>query len=170
VKAIVEKENAGKPAASVARAVAKARDERVKIIQDTAVELKCTTGKWMLFPHATDINAIWSVIVRSTVLNELGIAAKVAPDNGDDRSPRLICIYTIDFTDIEDVTKVLRKLKDLGLVETKGRPIYYKCDAYTHLDIKSGNEWGIKASLYSSADLLKPKEQKLDAFFKKKKK
>jgi len=124
----------------------------------------------MLFPYAPDINAIWSLIARSTALNELGIAAKVAPDNGDDRSPRLMCIYTIDFTDMEDVTRVLRKLKDLGLVETKGRPIYYKCDAYTHLGINSGNEWGIKASLYSSADLLKPKEQTLDTFFNYKKK
>lgn len=27
-------------------------------------------------------------------------------------------------------------------------------DAYTHLGINSGNEWGIKASLFSSKDIL----------------
>ena len=28
-------------------------------------------------------------------------------------------------------------------------------DAYTHLGIAAGNEWGLKASLFSSKDVLK---------------
>jgi hypothetical protein len=47
-------------------------------------------------------------------------------------------------------------------------------DAYTYLGLTSSNEYSIKASLYSSADLLKPKEekkdQKLEGFFYNKKK
>jgi len=35
------------------------------------------------------------------------------------------------------------------------RGIYYKADAYTYLDIKGQNEWRLKASMYSSRDLLK---------------
>ena len=47
-------------------------------------------------------------------------------------------------------------MKSLGLVEGGGsgggKAIYYKTDAYTHLDLLSGNEWKLKASLYSSTD------------------
>lgn len=38
---------------------------------------------------------------------------------------RLICIYTDDFSDKEDVMRVVRKMKELGLVPGS-KPIYYK--------------------------------------------
>lgn len=133
-----------------------------------------------------EINVIWSVIARYTANNELGIAAKVAPDQGDLSKPRLICIYTKDFKDMDDVRRVAKKLKDIGLVDLR-KPIWYKCgmlicqictaaadmiiDAYTYLGLDSKNEYGIKASLYSSTDLLNPKEQKkVDGYFYKEKK
>lgn len=40
-------------------------------------------------------------------------------------------------------------------------------DAYTYLGINSGNEWGIKASLYSSTEILRPKSKKIDTYYKK---
>lgn len=70
-------------------------------------------------------------MARATANNDLGIAAKVAPDNGEDQRPRLICIYTKDFSDRGDITRVVQKLKDLGLVETRGSKIYYKCGMYS---------------------------------------
>ena len=33
-----------------------------------------------------------------------------------------------------------------------GKGIYYKCDAFTHLGIAGGNQWGLRASLYGSLD------------------
>ena len=32
--------------------------------------------------------------------------------------------------------------------------IYYKCDAYTYLGINSGNDYKLRASLYSSEEIL----------------
>lgn len=147
----------------------------------------------MLFCDPAEVNSVWGVIARATALNELGIAAKVAPreGEGDRRKLRLICVYTKDFADMEDVTRVARKMQNLGLINLKDSPIYYKCgkftarscksmliscsDAYTYLQISSGNKYNIKASLYNSADVLKPEEdiskhQKLDGFLNKKKK
>ena len=49
--------------------------------------------------------------------------------------------------------RVVKELKRLNLISEKG--IYYKCDAYTYLEINSGNEYKLKASMYSSKDLLK---------------
>jgi hypothetical protein len=85
----------------------------------------------MLFSEVEDVNDVWAVVAKATANNELGIAAKVAPDDGQDaRAARLICIYTKDFTDMEDVSRVLHKMKDLGLVDSRKRPIYYKCGEY----------------------------------------
>jgi len=84
----------------------------------------------MIFCTPEEVNAVWSIIARATATNDLGIAAKVAPDSGDSRKSRLICIYTKDFTDIKDVSRVAHKLKDLGLVESRGRGIFYKCGKF----------------------------------------
>lgn len=82
----------------------------------------------MLFCALSEVNDVWEIVAKATANNELGIAAKVAP-----RSPlenphkdRLICLYTTDFRDTADVGRVLQKLRELRLVEARGRPIYYK--------------------------------------------
>ena len=81
-----------------------------------------------MFCDSGEVDAAWAVVARATAENELGIAAKVAPNDGQgDRRPRVICVYTKDFTDMKDVSRVVHKLRDLGLVETKGRGIHYKC-------------------------------------------
>jgi hypothetical protein len=83
----------------------------------------------MLFIPSVNVDRIWKIIAGATISGDLGISAKVAPHDQDedpeDRRTRLICIYTKDFSDIEDVVRVLGKLKRLGMVETRGK-IYYK--------------------------------------------
>ena len=94
----------------------------------------------MIFCPANEINAVWAVVARATADNDLGIAAKVTPDGGDGRD-RLICIYTMDFSNMKDVTRVIRKMKDLGLVDTRERPIYYKCgQSQFHLQLDITND------------------------------
>lgn len=81
----------------------------------------------MLFPPVHQVNHAWSIIAHAVATNQLGIGTKVSPKREDPETrSRLICIYTDDFSDKEDVIRVLRKLKELGLVSC-GRPIYYKC-------------------------------------------
>jgi len=83
----------------------------------------------MLFVEPQEINLVWGVVAQATVKNELGHAAKVAPDAGEGQKQRLVCIYTNDFTDMEDVARVVRKMKDIGLIVTN-RAIYYKCGKF----------------------------------------
>lgn len=81
----------------------------------------------MLFVSPDEVNDVWAVIARATALGDLGIAAKVAPETGqDDRGSRLICVYTKDFMDREDLRRIVTKLKDLGCITSRGRSIYYK--------------------------------------------
>jgi hypothetical protein len=54
------------------------------------------------------------------------------------------------------VKRVLSALVELGISKREST-IYYKCDAYTHLDIKSGNDYKLRASLYSSEEVLEDK-------------
>ncbi|OLN94284.1 UPF0696 protein [Colletotrichum chlorophyti] len=105
-----------------------------------------------------EVNEVWRIIAKATANNELGIAAKVARWNPErdptGREDRIVCVYTADFSDTGDVARVLRRLRELRVVEAKGRPIYYKPDAFTYIGIAYGNPWDIKASIYSSMDTL----------------
>lgn len=116
-----------------------------------------TTGKWMLFPTEDRVDEFWAVVAEATVKGELGVEAKVATKDeeaGGASAARLIAVYTQDFEDKDDIRRVLLKLVDLGLVNEDQRPIYYKCDAYTYLEIKSRNPYGLSASMFSSRDVL----------------
>lgn len=140
--------------------ISKERGDAVADIAALAQNLGVTCGKWMLFPEPDEVDEVWAVVARATARGELGVAAKVAPRPEDgvmgdaDKRARLICVYTADFGDKQDVGRVLLSLKKLGLVPPTGRPIYYKTDAYTYLGIAGGNKWDIKASLYDSRQIV----------------
>lgn len=144
----VEEKNQGKAKIVISRLVNVQRDKIAKDILDTAVKCKFTSGKvcihcpslcviarlilvqWMIFAATDEVNAKWRIIAKATAQNELGTVAKVAPDDGVARKERLICIYTYDFTDVGDVTRVAKKLKELQLIDSRGRGIFYKCGRY----------------------------------------
>lgn len=112
----------------------------------------------MLFPSPSRVNHYWSLIAAGTANGELGHAAKVATDDGSGGA-RLICVYTEDSGDRGDVRRVLERLVEMGLVGRNGAmgegwAVYYKADAFTYLDVMSGNVWGLKPSLYSSREVL----------------
>ncbi|KEF62307.1 uncharacterized protein A1O9_00279 [Exophiala aquamarina CBS 119918] len=162
----VETKNPGKSPATITRIL---RPERMKLERAIFVLAKdkhVMDGKWMLFPTPDDVDRVWRIVAQATWGGQLGVAAKVATKSEGQEAPeraaqRLICIYTYDFSDQDDVKRVLLSIRELGLLDNGGdhpgaaRPIYYKCDAYTYLDIASGNEFKLKASMYNSRDLLK---------------
>jgi Domain of unknown function (DUF1917) len=145
-----------KPPGTITRMMKPARDVLEEDIAKLARSKTLMNGKWMLFPSPTNVDEVWAKVARATLNEELGNAAKVATAGGDDRSERsrLICVYTDDFSDQKDVKRVLRKLKEMRLVGDE-QGIYYKCDAYTYLEIMNGNEYKLKASLYGSKEMLK---------------
>lgn len=163
----VEASNPGKPAGTITRLL---RPQRLKLEHDLirlAKDHQVTNGKWMLFPPTSDVDRVWAIVAHATWDGKLGTSAKVATDGGGDagggnQMQRLICIYTHDFSDQEDVRRVVQSMKTLGLlIDEAGnggymgtKTVYYKCDAYTYLDIGSGNEFKLKASMYNSRDML----------------
>ena len=108
----------------------------------------------MLFPGPADLPRYWRLVAEATSQGKLGPTSKVATyDPHDGKVETLICVYTHTFADQGDVHRVLEQLLDLGLCTKDGKPIYYKTDAYTYLDIKSDNPYKLRASLFSSKDM-----------------
>ena len=145
-----------KAPAAVTRAMKADREWLEQSIVRLAQKTNVISGKWMLFPSSAYVDNVWRKVVTATSEGMLGCSAKVATDDGSGK-PRLICIYTEDFSNKEDVKRVLRQLEELRLVKSgqEEQGIFYKCDAYTHLDIMNGNEYKIKASLYASKELFR---------------
>ncbi|KAL2800777.1 hypothetical protein BJX66DRAFT_99465 [Aspergillus keveii] len=122
-----------------------------------AQETNVVSGKWMLFITPDRVDSYWRRVVEGTMRGALGYAAKVATDAGNGPRARLICVYTKDYRDRDDIKRVLMNLMELGLVRKGERPVYYKCDVLTYLEIMSGNPYGLKPTLCSSADVMNGK-------------
>lgn len=89
------------------------------------------SGKWMVFPHVSDVDRVWSIIARAVFDGQLGSSAKVATMKGNPNAikedEKVICIYTYDSEDRVDVLRVLKELRGLG-IDNKA---FYKEDATT---------------------------------------
>lgn len=123
-KFIVATKASGMTPAKISKELDSEREEVVDDLRHLAVMCKIISGKWMLFVNRQNVDEVWRRVVRATANNELGIAAKVDLADGDDQ--RLICVYTKDFRDTADITRVLLKLRSLELIRAGGKQIYYK--------------------------------------------
>ncbi|CAG7918441.1 unnamed protein product [Penicillium olsonii] len=147
-------DKSGGKMAPLKRALKPIRAELEKNLLALARETGVTHGKWMLFPTVDQVDECWGTVVRAMEKGELGDAANVTPNDGSGES-RLICVHTADFGDAEDVKRVVKKMSEIGLLGKGARPIYYKSDVYTLLEITSKNAYGLKASMFSSLDVLR---------------
>ena len=154
----------GKAAGTITRKLTPKRKELEQNIRKIAKETGCLSGKWMLFPPTDDIDRVWRAVCKGVDSGTLGPTAKVATNGGEVRNEReahirLICVYTKDLSDERDVRRVLDALLEIKLVklpeDDMGHGIYYKCDAYTYLNLGSNNDYKIRASIYSSKEMLK---------------
>ena len=115
----------------------------VQGIFDVAKKQKDTCGKWMLFEKPKVIDSVWAKIAEATVDGKLGCAAKVSPSSFN-QSTHLICVYTRDFTNKQEVLQLLQGIHALGLRTSGG----FKPDVFTRLDIYKKNEWGLRPTIY----------------------
>ncbi len=90
-------------------------------------------GKWLLYIPSADHDSVWAKIREATEAGRLGISSKAETALNTAMSPfaqgrvRLICVYTVDWTDDADVKRVLGELRALGF---NGR-LSYKTDSDT---------------------------------------
>lgn len=76
-------------------------------------------GKWLVFVPVRSVDAVWRKIKTATEEGRLGDSAKVATarpnPNAVDVSKKVICVYTYDWTDKEDVMRIRTGLRALGV-------------------------------------------------------
>ncbi|MEU6025325.1 putative phosphothreonine lyase domain-containg protein [Micromonospora sp. NPDC047134] len=88
-------------------------------------------GKWLVFVPVRYIDRYWEIIRQAVRDGTLGPAAKVATARPNPRQTdptrRVIAVYTVDWTDEDDVQRVLGALRSLGVTWR----ITYKTDADT---------------------------------------
>jgi hypothetical protein len=109
----------------------KARDRYWIHAENSSGSSTENSGKWLLFIPLGRIDVTWELIRRETEAGRLGIAAKAATalENplAKNQSTRLICVYTYNSEDLEDVRRVRQRLRELGFT----RKIPYKTDQAT---------------------------------------
>ncbi|KAI8895128.1 hypothetical protein BC833DRAFT_602332 [Globomyces pollinis-pini] len=115
-------------------------------IIELAIEYKVTEGKWMLDISPNQVDTIWNILALATYQSILG--PKITVTYLPSRRIYHIDIYTVDFTDIDDVDRVLKEVRRLGLEEWGLRPLGYKPCCFSMLGIRFGNVWGIDTILY----------------------
>ena len=89
-------------------------------------------GKWLLFIPLSEIDAAWTKVESDIKLGNLSFSAKVSTakrnPNAVDPDTKVICVYTPDSFDVQDVMRVRSRLRALGFT----RKIPYKTDIATH--------------------------------------
>lgn len=88
-------------------------------------------GKWLIFVSAYNLSTVWRKVKTAVEEGRLGGMAKVATAKQNSRSqntnPKVICVYTYDWKDHQDVTRIRDELRKIGIV----RKISYKTDEDT---------------------------------------
>ncbi|KAJ3878962.1 translation initiation factor eIF 4e-like domain-containing protein [Lentinula edodes] len=111
----------------------------VSTLDELAYQYHVLSGKWMIFANRDTIDALWRDVVQMVCMYRKRGTAKVSV-NEDDRDNRVICVYVENFADFEEVRGLREDLRTVVGVKKK---IPFKMDAYTHMGIYTGNQWGI---------------------------
>jgi len=96
-------------------------------------EGKLKSGKWLIFTNPENVDEVWGKIREATEAEKLGTSAKVRTAMPDPREPpewrksRVICVYTHDWTDQEDVMRVREPIPRPPLKIKKHKPLKLGC-------------------------------------------
>lgn len=77
------------------------------------------SGKWLIFVPLEKVDEVWERIKTATEDGRLGDSAKVATarpnPNAIDAAKKVICVYSCDWEDREDVMRIRAELRVLGI-------------------------------------------------------
>ncbi len=103
------------------------------------------SGKWLLFIPEVHADEVWAQVRDAVTAGSLGRLAKCATAGQDHPGGKVVmCVYTEDCRDLDDVKRVLSELRSLG---HSGR-LNYKEDLATYAGRYQGSSG--PASLYTS--------------------
>jgi len=116
-------------------------------------------GKWLIYLSCRHVDYCWSRVREATEAGTLGISAKISTDWGKAHDlvgmiaegaggwrNHVICVYTVDWRNHEDVSRVGSRLASVDAVRTQ--TLQYKPDAFTYGGTWAGNSPG-EVAIYS---------------------
>jgi len=106
-------------------------------------------GKWMIFVPISQVDETWDRVKNALHLKLLGDTAKVSTMRPNrhamNQNDKLICVYTYDALDIDDVKRIRENLRMIGFTQL----LRYKTDEATLQNQYSVFGFG-KTTLYQS--------------------
>jgi hypothetical protein len=79
------------------------------------------TGKWLVWAPRADVDEVWGRVEAATKEGKLGCDAKVATAYDSSLTARagqhVLCIYTADYEDHDNVGRVLCELRAMGFAD-----------------------------------------------------
>ena len=96
-------------------------------------EGKLRSGKWLVFVSRENVDEVWEKIRNATEAGRLGTGSKVSTakpsrlSSDPAKRTHVICVYTRDWTNRNDVMRVREELRKLGIINK----IPYKADEDT---------------------------------------
>jgi len=110
---------------------------------------KRASGKWLIFESIEEIDETWERIKKATIKGLLGPSSKVSTakknPNTLDHLTKVICVFTEDYNNKEDVKRVENRLRSLD-IENK---LIYKLDKDVGKYRKDGHKNLIQEISYS---------------------
>ncbi|WP_371826753.1 putative phosphothreonine lyase domain-containg protein [Caballeronia sp. SBC1] len=100
-----------------------------------------TTGKWCIFVTSADVDLAWTKIRGAVEADELLFAKVSTALRSQRRDGHVICVYTRDWTDRQDLLHIREVLRSLGFAEELG----YKRDIDTLNRNYGPDEWYVRA-------------------------
>lgn len=100
-----------------------------------------TTGKWCVFVPSFDVDLAWARIKGAVEADRLLFAKVSTALRSKGRDGHVICVYTRDWTDRQDLLHTREVLRSLGFVDELG----YKRDIDTLDRIYGPDEWYLRA-------------------------
>lgn len=93
-------------------------------------------------------------LTTATSEGKLGPTSEAAVYIKQNPETTVIRIHSEEFSNADDVHRVLDELVNLNVRFAECKRVYYKCDAPIHPRTFSSNSYKLRASLYSSKDIL----------------
>ncbi|MGF6568651.1 hypothetical protein ABH945_000727 [Paraburkholderia sp. GAS333] len=99
------------------------------------------TGKWCVFVPSSDVDLAWARIKGAVEADELLFAKVSTALRSKTRDGHVICVYTRDWNDTQELMRTREVLRSLGFVEELG----YKRDVDTLNRVYGPDEWFLRA-------------------------
>src|SRR5262249_2246457 len=98
-------------------------------------------GKWLIWLSPANVDRYWKHIRAAVELGKLGNWAKVSTAGSirEAKPNHVVCIYTYDYEDREDVMRIREVLRKIGIKQK----IRYKANEDTH-KLLYGNKYAPK--------------------------